>query len=130
MKQAPDLAAALHLVFGALLPVPPSNPDLYYMLKSAAAVFEEDINQNDHILPGAKVSVLSASSGAASPHTALSAVTRLHSEAAGDLVGWVGPWYNSACKPTQDLIRGLGQPQISYGCQSAALSSKTRYPVR
>ena len=124
------VCAAQRLTIGALLPTLPHHPALYHMLRSTAAIFEEDINRNGQILPGTKVSVLSASSGYASPHTALGAVTKLYSEAEGTLVGWVGPWSNMACPPTQDLIRGLGQPQISYGCTQTAMSSKARFPVR
>ena len=45
------------------------------------------------------------------------------------MIGWVGPFNVDACMATQDLIHGLGQPQISYGCTPAALSNKDRYPV-
>ena len=102
------------------------------MLQSVAAVFEEDINQNGSILPGKEVRVLTARSGYAKPHLALSAVTMLYREAPEEatLIGWVGPYSSAACSPTQDLIHGLGQPQISYGCAQAALSNKDRYPVR
>ena len=105
---------------------------LHHMLQSVAAVFEEDINQDGSILPGKEVRVLTARSGYAQPHLALSAVTKLYREAPEEaaLIGWVGPFTSAACPPTQDLIHGLGQPQISYGCTAAALSNKYRYPVR
>ena len=102
------------------------------MLRSVAAVFEEDINQNEQILAGKEVRVLTASTGGMEePHLALGAVTHLYREAAEDtLIGWVGPYTELACPPTQDLIHGLGQPQISYGCTRATLSNKDRFPVR
>ena len=126
-----NVCAARRLAIGVLLPKSTGNPSLFYMLESAAAVFERDINQNQQLLPGIKVSVRSASAGDAEPHVALGAATRLYSEAdKGTLVGWVGPYSTESCETTHDLIRGLGQPQISYGCISAALSSRRRFPVR
>ena len=100
------------------------------MLRGVAAVFEEDINQDESILPGKELHVLTASSGYNEPHLALSAATQLYREAPEDtLIGWVGPYTSAACETTQDLIHGLGQPQISYGCALAALSNKARFPV-
>ena len=124
------------IVIGALLPSVDTAVghlhSLHHMLQSVAAVFEEDINQDESILPGKEVRVLTARSGYAQPHLALSAVTKLYREAPEEatLVGWVGPFVNAACPPTQNLIHGLGQPQISYGCSQTALSNKDRYPVR
>ena len=102
------------------------------MLQSIAAVFAEYINRDESILPGKEVRVLTARSGYEQPHPALSAVTKLYREAPGEaaLIGWVGPFSITACPPTQDLIHGLRQPQISYGCSQTALSNKDRYPVR
>ena len=131
MMRIANVCAAKRLAMGVLLPTSPYNPSLFYMLESAAAVFERDINQNQQLLPGIEVSVRSASAGNTEPHIALGAATRLYSEAdKGTLVGWVGPFAEESCKTTHDLIRGLGQPQISYGCTSAALSSRRRFPVR
>ena len=94
-------------------------------------MFEEDINQDESILPGKEVSVLDARSGDNEPHVALGAVTQLYSQASeGMLIGWVGPYGDAACPATQDLIHGLHQPQISYGCAQTALSNKDRFPVR
>ena len=127
------MAAAQQVTIGALLPFEPQGRrhSLYHMLRSVAAVFEEDINQNEQMLPGKEVRVLTASSGYNTPHLALGAVTQLYREAAEDtLIGWVGPFSQTACPPTQDLIYGLGQPQISYGCTAEALSNKKRFPVR
>ena len=105
---------------------------LYYMLRSVAAVFEEAINQNEQILAGKEVRVLTASTGGSGElHLALGAVTHLYREAAKDtLIGWVGPSTETACPPTQDVIHGLGQPQISYGCTRMDMSNKNRFPVR
>ena len=89
-----------------------------------------DLHAN--ILPDRQVSVLPALTGYASPHKALGAVTKLYNEVPKDstLIGWVGPFTASACQSTQDLIHGLRQPQISYGCSQSALSNKKRFPVR
>ena len=124
------------IVIGALLPSVDTTVghlhSLHHMLQSVAAVFEEDINQVESILPGKQVKLLTARSGYAQPHLALSAVTKLYRESPKEatLIGWVGPFNKAACPPTQDLIHGLGQLQISFGCSSAALSNKDRFPVR
>ena len=126
-------AAAKQITIGALLPFEPQGriSSLHYMLRSVVAVFEADIHQDEQILRGKELRVLYANSGNSEPHVALSAVTQLYSEVPqGTLIGWVGPWSNVACPPTQDLIRGLSQPQISYGCTNRELSDKARFPVR
>ena len=56
------------------------------MLRSVAAVFEEDINQNEQLLAGAEVRVLTARSGHDTPHLAVRAVTQLCREVAEESV--------------------------------------------
>ena len=98
--------AAKRIVIGALLPFNPSGRaySLHHMLQSVAAVFEDDINEDAHILHGTQLSVRSAASGFASPHEALGAVTKLYGEVPKDstLIGWVGPFSNLACQSTQE----------------------------
>ena len=127
------MLAAQQFTIGALLPFEPEGRvhNLHHMFRSVAAVFEEDINRNEQLLAGKEIRVLTARSGYDTPHLALRAVTQLYREVAqGTLIGWVGPFDSEACPPTQDLIHGLEQPQISYGCIQAALSNKARFPVR
>ena len=126
--------AGSRLNIAALLPLDPTTDtyDIGRMVRGVIAVFQEDINRDDRILPGHEVSVMHGNSGNYEPHVALRAATTLFSDiqaSTGTLIGWLGPFRDTSCIATQPLIRGLNQPQLSYGCQAVSLSSKGEFPV-
>ena len=58
---------------------------------------------------------------------AIAALTRMLEDGHVDAV--IGPWCSAACESTAYLTAGRDIPQISYSCNSAELSDKTKFPT-
>ena len=125
--------AGSRLSIAALLPLDPTTDtyDIGRMVRGVIAVFQEDINRDDSILPGHEVSVMHADSGNYEPHVALRAATTLFSDvqaSTGTLIGWLGPYWDTSCIATQPLIRGLNQPQLWLWLPSCIAELQGRVP--
>ncbi len=58
---------------------------------------------------------------------AIAALTRMLEDGPIDAV--IGPWCSASCESTAYLTAGRDIPQISYSCNSAELSDKTKFPT-
>ena len=86
----------------------------------------ERINADSSLLPGRTLRFEWRDSGC-SPSVALQALGSL--AYGGKLDAVLGPACSIACEPTGYLTAGLNLAQISYSCNSPALSSKKMYPT-